>query len=97
MTDHWEHSALDAEMMRETIKYYNESDSETHVTVEGTPDPHPQAKTIDRWPETVPDGRFGHVWYGLNINGKTSDLVATFFLHQSEEGVTLQLEEIGIR
>jgi hypothetical protein len=92
-----EESGWDAEAIRETIKSYDEGNAALRVTVEGEPNPHEQRKEIDRWPETLPNGRFGHVWYDLNIDGKISDMTATFFAHESPNGVVLVLEEIGIR
>jgi hypothetical protein len=90
-------SGWDSGAIRELIKHYDQADPAQRVTVQGTPNPHEQRKEIDRWPEVLPGGRFGHVWYDLNIDGKTSDITATFFATQTETGVALVLEQIGIR
>jgi hypothetical protein len=93
-TDH-EDTGWDFDSIRDVIKSYGDADPNQRVTVQGTP--NAQRKEIDRWPDTTPDGAFGHVWYDLNVDGKTSDLTATFFLKRKADGVTVSLEEIGIR
>lgn len=95
-TDH-EETGWDADSIRDVVKSYGDADPGQRVTVDGDSNPHAQCKEIDRWPEVVPDGRFGLVWYDLNIDGKTSDLTATFFLKRVSGGVVVSLEEIGVK
>jgi hypothetical protein len=96
-TDHMD-TGWDPEGIEEVIKSYDEADPKQKVTVEGVPTYTPQRKEVDRWPDANPYGFFGEIWYDLNIDGKTSDMTATFALKRTDDGgVTVHLDEIGVR
>jgi hypothetical protein len=82
-------------LIREVIKSYGDADPSQRVTVAGVPTDITQRKRVDRWP-IKSDGRFGEIWYDLNIDGKASDLTATFELRMVDGGVTVHLNDIHV-
>ncbi len=82
-------------LIREVIKNYGEADPNQRVTVDGVPTDITQRKTVDRWP-TDAHGCFGEIWYDLNIDGKASDLTATFALNCADGGITVHLNDIHV-
>lgn len=82
------------DLIREVIKAYGNADPNQKVTLQGKPTDVTQRKEVDRW-EGARDN-FGEIWYDLNIDGKVSDLTATFELRRSGEGVTIHLNDIHV-
>jgi len=50
-----------------------------------------QRKVVDWWSTGL-----GQVWYDLNINGKVSDLTATFDLERTNQGLIIKLNDIHV-
>lgn len=82
------------DLIREVIKAYGDADPNQKVTLQGEPTDITQRKEVDWW-ESKGDN-FGEIWYDLNIDGKVSDLTATFQLQRSGEGVTIYLNDIHV-
>jgi len=97
-TEHMYEAGWDPEALREVVKSYDTADPNQRVTVAGGPGDRPQRKEVDRAPEPNPYGYSGEIWDDLNVDGKLSDLTATFALKRMSDGrVTVHLEEIGVR
>ena len=94
-TDHIPEMGWTPELIREVIKSYGDADPGQRVTVGGVPTDISQRKAVDRWP-TNAWGCFGEIWYDLNIDGKASDLTATFALKWADCGVTVHLNDIHV-
>lgn len=94
-TDHVSPMHWTPELIREVIKAYGDADPTQKVTLEGTPTDITQSKEVDRWTTGTTDS-FGEIWYDLNIDGKVSDLTATFDLRQSGNKVTVHLNDIHV-
>lgn len=90
MEMHWT-----SELIREVIKAYGNADPGQKVTLEGTPTDITQHKEVDR-SSTSGEGYCGEIWYDLNIDGKVTDLTATFDLWQSPEGIVVRLNDIHV-
>jgi hypothetical protein len=86
-----------AELLAEFIDKYGDGEmNEVTVTNDGTSidgagnvSPFTQRKEVD-WFE---DGQ-GAVWYDLNINGRVSDLTATFNLEKNKGQLLIRLHDI---
>jgi hypothetical protein len=94
-TDHIPEMKWTPSLFREVVKSYGDADPHQRVTLNGVPTDITQRKRVERWSIT-PDGRFGQVWYDLNIDGKVSDLTVTFELRMVGGGVTLHLNDIHV-
>ena len=94
-TDHIREMQWTPELIRDAIKGYGDADPDQRVTVAGASTDVTQRKDVDRWPANA-YGSVGEVWYDLNINGEVSDLTATLVLHEAEEGLTVQLNDIHV-
>jgi hypothetical protein len=94
-TDHVAAMNWTASLVREVIKSYGDADSGQKMTVHGVPSDVAQRKQVERWP-TNAHGCFGEIWYGLNINGKASDLTALFALKWADGGVIVCLDDIHV-
>ena len=86
--------------LREAVKAYSRSaggaDPAQKVTAEGVPTDITLTREVDRWP-TNAAGCWGEIWYDLNIDGKASDLTATFALKWADGGgVTVHLSDIHV-
>jgi hypothetical protein len=94
-TDHIPEMGWTPSLVREVIKSYGDCNPNQRVTVRGVPTDIRQRKKVDRWP-TNAHGCFAEIWYDLNIDGKASDLTATFDLKWAEDGVTVHLNDIHV-
>jgi hypothetical protein len=94
-TDHIREMRWTPALVREVIKAYADADPDQRVTVDGVPTDVCQRKNVNRWP-TNAQGCFGEIWYDLNVDGKASDLTATFDLRWTEGGVTVHLNDIHV-
>ncbi|HEY7215158.1 MAG TPA: hypothetical protein VIC28_11045 [Thermoanaerobaculia bacterium] len=94
-TDHIPEMKWTPALVRELIKSCGDAEPDQRVTVEGVPTDITQRKRVDRWP-TNAHGCFGEVRYDLNIDGKASDLTATFALVWTDGGVTVHLDDIHV-
>ncbi len=94
-TDHVPSMGWTPELIRDAIKGYGDRDPGQRVTVQGVPSGVTQSKEVDRWPANA-HGVFGEIWYDLNIDGKASDLTATFALKQVDGGVAVLLNDIHV-
>ena len=83
------------ELIQAVIEQYGEAEPGQRVTVVGAPTDIHQRKEVDRWPANR-NGSVGEVWYDLNINGKVSDLTATFALRQDVNGISIWLNDIHV-
>jgi len=90
-TDHIPEMGWSATLIREVIKAYGEASSDQCVTVQGRPTDVTQRKVVDWWSTGL-----GQVWYDLNINGKVSDLTATFDLERTNQGLIIKLNDIHV-
>ena len=95
-TDHVPGLGWTPALIHETISWFGPFDPDRRVTVECGPTTVTERRVVTRWPEPRPDGFFGDVWYGLNINGEATDLVATFALQSSADGVTVHLQDVNV-
>jgi hypothetical protein len=86
-----------AELLAEIIDSYDDGEhNQVTLTNDGTSidgagniSLFKQRKEVDWF-----DGERGAVWYDLNINGRVSDLTATFDLERSTEHLFLRLHDI---
>ena len=94
-TEHIAEMGWSPGLIREVIKSYGEARPDQKVTLRGVPTDITQSKQIDRW--TPDEGRYcGDIWYDLNINGEVSDLTATFYMQQTDRGLTVLLNDIHV-
>lgn len=94
-TDHIPEMRWTPALIRSGIKSYGEARPGQKVTVDGIATDISQRKEVDRWP-TNAHGRFGEIWYDLNIDGQASDLTATFALEWADGGVAVKLSDIHV-
>lgn len=92
-TDHVPGTRWTPELIRDAIRSHGPADPDQRVTLHGVPIETTQRKEVDHW-TTSPNGCFGEVWYGLNIDGRATDLTATFVLQQVEGGIAVLLDDI---
>jgi hypothetical protein len=94
-TDHNQAMHWTPELIREVIKAYDEGLSDQKVTLKGIATDITQHKEVNR---SANSGKayLGEIWYDLNINGKVSDLTATFDLRQTQEGIIVRLNDIHV-
>lgn len=97
LTDHLPELGWSPTQLREVIHWYGPHDPHRRVTLECAPTDITERKVVSRWPEPMPNGFFGEIWYSLNIDGKASDLTASFTLRYTAEGVTVHLEDIDVK
>ena len=83
------------DVLRQVIKDYDEADPKQGVTVEGTPTDIVQRKEVMRWDPTA-NGEFGEILYDLNIDGRVSDLSATFAIFRREGGISIALDDVHV-
>lgn len=95
LTDHMADTHWTPELVREIIKSYGDARPEQRVTLQGVPTDITQRKEVTRWP-TTRHGYFGELWYDLNIDGKASDLTATFRLQRTQDHVAVCLNDIHV-
>ena len=89
-TDHLPQFGWTPAKLHEIISWCGPLDPNRRVTLAGDA----PAPLVSRWPKTRADGFFGDVCYYLNIEGRSSDRVATFLLRASPGGVTVHFEGI---
>ena len=94
-TDHIGAMGWTPTLIGEVIKAYGDGEPTQRVTVKGVPTDINQRKEVSRWP-TNKHGFFGEIWYDLNIDGRASDLTATFGLKWAINGVTVHLDDIHV-
>lgn len=94
-TDHVPASLWTPELIREVIKAYGEPGVDNRVTVEGRPTDIGQRKEVVRRRNEA-RRYIGYVWYDLNLNGFASDLTATFDLMETDQGLSVQLNDIHV-
>lgn len=94
-TDHVPAMGWTPELIRDAIKGYGDAAPGQRVTVRGVPSDVTQSKEVDRWPPNAHDV-FGEIWYDLNIDGRASDLTATFALQHVDGGVAVLLNDIHV-
>ncbi len=82
-------------LIEEVVKAYGDAEPTQKVTLIGAPTDIVQRKKVSRWP-TNKYGFFGEIWYDLNIDGKASDLTATFGLKWADSGITVHLDDIHV-
>lgn len=95
LTDHMADMGWTAALVRDVIKGYGAARLGQRVTLHGVPTDITQRKEVTRWP-TTRHGYFGELWYDLNIDGKASDLTATFRLKRAGDRVTVHLNDIHV-
>jgi hypothetical protein len=93
--DHIPEMKWTPELLRLVVKSYGDADPKQRVTLNGVPTDVTQRKAVARWPINARQF-IGYVWYDLNIDGKASDLTATFDLKLTECGVTICLNDIHV-
>ena len=96
MVDHEPRMGWTPELIRSVIKGYGEASPTQRVTVAGVPSDVRQRKEITRWTPPRPGGS-GELWYDLNIDGRASDLTATFAIIETKAGILLRLDDIHVR
>ncbi|HEU0300529.1 MAG TPA: hypothetical protein VFR37_13760 [Longimicrobium sp.] len=94
-TDHVPQMGWTPELLRDAIQGYGGANAGQRVTVDGVPTEVAQRKEVDRWPAND-HGVFGEIWYDLNIDGRASDLTATFALQHTDGGVAVLLDDIHV-
>ncbi|HVE78056.1 MAG TPA: hypothetical protein VNA89_04295 [Gemmatimonadaceae bacterium] len=95
LTDHDPIAGWAPELLREVIKGYAEASTSQKVTLEGQPTDVRQRKEVTRWPVPRPAG-IGQIWYDLNIDGRATDLTATFWIVATPDGLVLRLADIHV-
>lgn len=83
------------DLIRRVIKDYGNAETDQRVTVHGEPTDITQRKEVVRWEPDL-EGRFGEIWYDLDLNGYVCDLTATFELRQTGGGITVHLNDIHV-
>ena len=83
------------ELIRKIIKSYGEEDPEQRVTLVAEATDIQQRKNVDRW-DDAPNGSLGEIWYDLGIDGKATDLTATFTIRSSDGGLVLRFDDIHV-
>lgn len=94
-TDHDPDQGWTPGLLRDVVKAYGAARADQRVTVTGVPTDIRQRKTVDRWPPNV-HGEVGEIWYDLNIDGRASDLTATFRLVRASGGLIVSLDDIHV-
>ena len=94
-TDHVPGSHWTPELIREVVRAYGEPGSVNRVTVHGRPTDIAQRKDVVR-KRNGARRYVGYVWYDLNLNGLASDLTATFDLIETDQGLSIQLNDIHV-
>ena len=95
MTSHVADTGWTPALLREVIQGYGDARPGQRVTLHGVPTDVTQKKEVTRW-RTERHGFFGELWYDLNIDGKATDLTATFSLKQTGGRVTFYLNDIHV-
>jgi hypothetical protein len=96
-TDHIPACGMTAALIREIVNWSRYPfDPNRRVTLDCGRTFKTERKVVRRWPEPTDDGFFGEIWYSLNIDGEASDLVATFLLKSSLDGVSVHLQYIEV-
>jgi hypothetical protein len=83
------------ELIRKVIKSYGEESPAQRVTLLAAPTDIKQRKNVDRW-DDAPNGSLGEVWYDLGIDGKASDLTATFTIRARDGGLVLRINDLHV-
>jgi hypothetical protein len=73
------------ESMREVIEGYGVARSGQRATVDAAPTDVVPRREVTRWPANA-GSEIGEIWYDLGIDGRASDLTATFALVQRVDG-----------
>jgi hypothetical protein len=95
-TDHLPEFGWSAALIHETISWFGPHDPNRRVTVAGGPTTRTEWRVVSRWPEPV-NGTVADVWYGLNVDGRATDLTAVFLVGSSPDGLRLYLQDISVR
>lgn len=101
LTAHEPHYQWTPDLMRQVIEGYGLPEPHPagpfRITsldsVKGGPKPRHR---VERFKTVHRDGRIGYVWFDLPLNGKWSDLTATFGVYRNEDCVVLSLDEIHV-
>ena len=83
------------QLVRTVIKSYGDALPTQRVTLAGDPSDRSAAREVTRFPSPRPGG-IGYVWYDLNIDGRPSDLTATFSILPTHAGLILSLDDIHV-
>ncbi len=95
---------LTADMLRQVVanygtleprrdgKVFRVTSLSTAVQGEG---PNTQQRDVD-WFDTENGFRVGHVHFDVPLNGEHSDLTATFWVNERENGFVLELEDLHV-
>ena len=83
------------ELIRQTIKSYGQRLSSQKVTLDGRTADVPQRKSV-RHLRKPASKIVGNIWYDLNIDGVVSDLTATFYLQEVDDGLVVVLDNIHV-
>ena len=51
---------------------------------------------VDRFDHPAADGRVAAVWFDLPLNGRWSDLTATFVVRQLDQSLVLELDDVHV-
>jgi hypothetical protein len=94
-TEHNPDMGWSPELVREVIKAYGNSAPTQKATLDGAATDRVQRKEVHHFVEAR-DGYLGYVWYDLNIDGRLSDLTATFDIRSTSNGLVLVLEDIHV-
>lgn len=95
LTGHVADMGWSARLIREVITGYGDARRGQRVTMRGVPTDLTQRKDVTRWPSNR-HGSLGEVWYDLNIDGRASDLTATFQLRPVGDRLELHLNDIHV-
>ena len=94
-TGHVAQSTWTADFIRQIIRGYGEANPGQKVTLGGFPSDVSQRKFVDRWANPK-HPTIGQIWYDLNIDGLASDLTATFDLYQTNDSISVLLDDIHV-
>lgn len=94
-TGHDDEGGWTPDLIRQVIQSYGEAQPNQKVTLLGVPTDIMQRKEVSRWTKDL-RGRCGEIWYDLNIDGRVSDLTATFSIEQREDATVVSLNDIHV-
>ena len=94
-TDHDPFAGWSADLLRFSIKSYGAGTASQRATLTGEPTDIDVCREVTRWSTPRPAG-VGQIWYDLYIDGRASDLTATFWIVSVPGGLVLQLEAIHV-
>jgi hypothetical protein len=94
-TDHTPILGWTPTLIHEIVSWCGPFNPQRRFTLECAPTTQTERKVVNRWPERTPDGVFGDICYRLNVDGKASDLVATFLLRDTGAGIAVLFQDIA--